>query len=138
MYEQIPALASLRGPATQLPGTSAGRNTDNGNQDAGSQHRTADQNGAAVINHNVDLQFTGNTAFAKRVRKGDITAKRQELMNLPDEPIMCPVAALGKERCLKWHLKGHCIQNCSRAYDHEELEGTAKEEMYDYARAMFK
>ena len=90
-----------------------------------------------VKNPNLDPRFTANNAFAKKCKQRKITegiaqAKTQGKCI----PVVPNREAGDNERCLSWHIKGSCYDDCRKKYDHISLPTDAKKEMYNFARAM--
>ena len=133
-HTQIKELASLSGPATQRPGGNRGGRDANSNTN---NNRSRARSPVSVVeNPNMDERFKGHTPFALKVQAGDILTRRRELME-QTPAILCPEVSPGQERCLKWHLKGKCREDCSRASDHIQLQDSDKEDVYKYARSLF-
>lgn len=135
-HTQIKELANLSGPATQRPGGNRGGRDDKNNGNSNSNRSRAHSPVSVVENDNLDERFKGRIPFALKVQAGDILTRCRELME-QTPPILCPEVTLGQERCLKWHLKGKCQEDCSRAADHITLQDSDKEEVYKYARSLF-
>ena len=65
-----------------------------------------------VSNRNRDARVMGETPLARKIRKEDVGAPLRRMNNVP------PSTSSGKTRCLSWHLKGKCFDDCPRKDDH--------------------
>ena len=127
-YNNIVKLANYAAPSSQ-------RRTEGGTPHNNGSTTGTPSRGAVVNNPHLDSRFNDNSTMAQKLRSIQIGNKRRELLDL-DVPICCPLAANGRERCLLWHAKGVCRENCPKADDHIELVGVEKENMHTYVRAL--
>ena len=131
-YSNIVELANFAAPSSQRR---TDRNGGGGGNNTNTERNTAGGRGTVVNNPHLDTRFRDNSTLAQKLRTVQIGNKRRELLNL-EAPIRCPLASDGRERCLLWHAKGVCREDCPKAADHIELVGTDKENMHTYVRAL--
>jgi hypothetical protein len=67
-----------------------------------------------VSNRNRDPRVMGETPLAKQIRLDAIA----DALARAGSP---PATTNGKTRCLSWHLKGKCYNDCARKADHVVL-----------------
>ena len=89
--------------------------------DAGSQQRVR------IRNNNRDPRLFGSTPLAQRLKSMRI----KDLIEMATQP--APSAAEG-ERCLTWHLKGACYDDCARASDHAPLSTADQEALFQWVK----
>ena len=91
----------------------------------------------SVCNHNVDPRFFVNTPLGEKLKKLRIPEGIARTMTqgkcIPVHPMQ---RSPDNQRCLSWHVKGLCYDNCKKRYNHSPLSDAAKEEMHNYAKAM--
>jgi len=78
-------------------------------------------------NRHRDSRFFGQGALATLLRP----LKVGELIKKGGKP---PPGLGGdkKERCLSWHIKGECYDDCERKADHVKLEGEEKKQLHQW------
>ena len=73
-----------------------------------------------VRNANRDPRYVGNSPLAIMIKQRPI----RDAIPRADAPVPVYRASDGAEkpRCLSWHLKGVCMEDCERADDHIPLD----------------
>ena len=81
-----------------------------------------------VRNNNRDPRLFDSSPLAvklKAIRIKDLIARS------PDPPLITG----GEERCLTWHLKGACYDDCYRSADHVAMSKPDKDKLFAWAKA---
>jgi ribosome assembly protein YihI (activator of Der GTPase) len=106
-----------RSPATAASGRGSNeekKDDDNSGARAGNGTGGSGSERKRVSNRNRDPRVMGETPLAKQIRLDAIA----DALARAGSP---PATTNGKTRCLSWHLKGKCYNDCARKADHVVL-----------------
>ena len=91
----------------------------------------------SVRNQSVDPRFFVTTNLGAKLRRLRIPNRIARAMTQGKcIPVHPKQRSPDNQRCLSWHLKGICYDNCKKRYNHSPLSDAAKEEMHEYTKAM--
>ena len=113
-------------------GGNGARNTDRGspsNEGNGASNGNKDR--VRVSNKNRESRYTGNSALATRIRASPVGTALREMGKGPDTTVD------GHVRCLSWHIKGSCFEDCPRKNDHKVLQEKDKELLFDWCKLAY-
>ena len=80
-----------------------------------------------VRNNNRDPRFFNNTPLAVKL-------KNIRIKDLLDKASAPPPPAAAGERCLTWHVKGACFDDCLRSGDHVVLPPADRDKLYEWVK----
>jgi len=118
-------------PAARIPSGGGGANG------GGDENRRPDDNPIPAQrqrtrSHNLNRSplFTSTNALNSRIVRRPTTPAITKAGSTPSKD--------GNPRCLSWHLKGTCFEDCGRVQDHVILSDAEATELYGWCRLAFE
>lgn len=124
---QVPAPTALTNNGRSGNGN-AGAGTGNGGASAGDGGSMPRER---VTNRNRDSRVYGETPLARRIQAKSV---KEALKTMGD---VCLPASDGGDRCLSWHIKGKCYNDCKRVSDHIVLSLEERDTLIKWCEQAF-
>ena len=131
----VDVLAKLTRPAV-TPESSPGRGSSGGSDGSSPSTGASGSTGGSTPsrprarNNNRDPRVMGETPLARRIRQKPVS----EVLAAMGGP---PACAHGGTRCLSWHLKGKCFEDCTRADDHIVLSSEEADKLVEWCERAY-
>ena len=118
-------------PPAQIPGGGGGVN-GGGNENLRPDNDIIPARRERVRARNLNRSplFTSTNALNSRIVRRPITPAIAKAGSTPSKD--------GNPRCLSWHLKGTCFEDCGRVLDHVILSDAEATELYGWCRLAFE
>lgn len=126
-----PPATQVRPPAAQAPAPSAApRAASTGGGNGATSTRTSTTERVRVSNRNRDPRFMGETPLARKIRSCLIA----DALDRAGDP---PQTSSNTPRCLSWHLKGKCFDQCPRTDDHVVLPTEDADTLHEWCQRAY-